>query len=65
MCRSCFICIVRTDGERVKNDNCRMENAVFRKRNTVFLYEQVRIVNRKGIPKEKGVDILELHRLLY
>lgn len=50
---------------RGENDNCRMENAVFRKRNTVFLYEQVRIVNRKGIPKEKGVDILELHRLLY
>lgn len=50
---------------RGENDNCRMENAVFRKRNTAFLYEQVRIVNRKGIPKEKGVDIPELHRLLY
>lgn len=53
MCRSCFICIVRTDSERIKNDSCGMENTVFRKRNTVFSYDRVRIVNGKEIPKEE------------
>ena len=44
---------MRTDSERIKNDSCGMENTVFRKRNTVFSYDRVRIVNGKEIPKEE------------